>query len=137
MQRDEIFIFLVAWRQRPRTLKVWLRSAFLLAITPLYWAAMLSLALVMAPSFAVSAVAAWLARLHHRSWYAKHFGDQPVEEVVAASPYELAHFQGEDGYRIYDKRLPVDKDPIGFVGTISGGHAAICRLIIAERLGDG
>lgn len=35
----------------------------------------------------------------------KLLGSRSLAQVLAESPYEFAHFQGEDGYRIYDKRI--------------------------------
>ncbi len=46
-----------------------------------------------------------------------------LDDVLAQSPYDFGHFQGEDGYRIYDTRI---KDGfIGFASTRLDAHIFI------------
>jgi hypothetical protein len=51
---------------------------------------------------------------------------QAVEDVLLAAPYGYGHFQGEDGYRVWDKRMEN-----GFIGFVRSRLDA--ELLIVER----
>ena len=46
---------------------------------------------------------------------AKLLNGRKLEDVLAEAPYAYGHFQGEDGYRIWDER--VEKGFVAFVST--------------------
>ena len=50
-----------------------------------------------------------------RKKLAKLLGTRSLDQVLDDSPYDFAHFQGENEYRIYDKRL--QDGFIGFAAT--------------------
>lgn len=35
----------------------------------------------------------------------KLLAGRPLAQILSEAPYEFGHFQGEDGYRIWDKRM--------------------------------
>ena len=45
----------------------------------------------------------------------KLLGARALDQILADSPYEFGHFQGEDGYRIFDERS--DEAFVGFAAT--------------------
>ena len=56
---------------------------------------------------------------------------RPLEEVLAEAPYEYAHFQGEDGYRLYDMRE--DDGFKGFVYTPLDAHVWILERYLGKK----
>lgn len=55
---------------------------------------------------------------------------QSLEDVLAEAPYGYAHFQGEDGYRIYDWR---NRDsPVGFAASTLDAHLWIVEHYLAS-----
>jgi len=54
-----------------------------------------------------------------------------VEDVLAATPYAYGHFQGEDGYRIWDKR--VDKNEfVAFASSTLDAELWIVEKYLSE-----
>ena len=54
-----------------------------------------------------------------------------LEEVLAEAPYQYGHWQGEDGYRIFDTRV---KDRyIGFVSSESDAELWIVERYLADK----
>ncbi len=51
-------------------------------------------------------------------------------EILAAAPFGYGHFQGEDGYRIWDERL--DPGFVGFSPTAEGAEDWIIETFLAE-----
>jgi hypothetical protein len=57
-----------------------------------------------------------------------------LEEVLAEAPYQYGHWQGEDGYRIFDTRV---KDGyIDFVSSESDAELWIVERYLADKLGQ-
>ncbi len=54
-----------------------------------------------------------------------------LEQALAEAPYEYAHWQGEDGYRIIDVRAP--KGFVGFAGSKSEAELWIVERYLAEK----
>ena len=61
----------------------------------------------------------------------KLLGARALEQVLAESPYDFGHFQGEDGYRIYDKR--VQDGFVGFAATPLDAHLWIVGKSLTEQ----
>lgn len=53
-------------------------------------------------------------------------------EILARAPYGYGHFQGEDGYRIWDTRL--DPGFVGFSPTTEGAEDWIIEQFLAEAV---
>ena len=61
----------------------------------------------------------------------KLLAGRSLDAVLAEAYYEFAHFQGEDGYRLYDKR---EKEGfLGFVYTPLDAHLWIVERHMADR----
>lgn len=56
-------------------------------------------------------------------------------EILAAAPYGYGHFQGEDGYRIWDERL--DPGFVGFSPTAEGAEEWIIEQFLREEEDSG
>lgn len=54
-----------------------------------------------------------------------------VEDVLAEAPYAYGHFQGDDGYRIWDKRTK-DNDFVAFVGSALDAELWIVEKYLFE-----
>ena len=55
---------------------------------------------------------------------------QAIEDVLRAAPYGYGHFQGEDGYRVWDKRI--ENDYVAFVYSPLDAELWIAEKFIAE-----
>jgi hypothetical protein len=62
-------------------------------------------------------------------------GGRNLEDVLAEAPYKFAHFQGEDGYRLYDTRQK--EDFLGFVYTSLDAHLWIVERYLDESKDKG
>ncbi|MBX3050513.1 MAG: hypothetical protein KF753_03500 [Caldilineaceae bacterium] len=52
------------------------------------------------------------------------------QEILAAAPFGYGHFQGEDGYRIWDERL--DPGFVAFASTAEGAEVWIIEQFLQE-----
>ncbi len=56
---------------------------------------------------------------------------QSLEEVLSAAPYKYGHFQGEDGFRIWDER--VEEGVVHFAYTPLDAQLWIVKTYLSER----
>jgi hypothetical protein len=134
MRIEDYILFLRFLKKRPRTLQVWLQLLLYALLTPIYCLGMAALATAMAPYLFVSFLSAWLENRRWRRWYARHFGEQVPDDIIAASPFEYSHvYQGDDGYTIHDKRRSVSDANIGFASSLESARRFILERIVADQ----
>ena len=64
-------------------------------------------------------------------WLKRLLNGQPLEEVLSAAPCKYGHFQGEDGYRIWDERL--ENGFVHFASTPLDAHLWIVEAYLSEQ----
>jgi len=95
-----------------------LKNSLIILLTIVFWPLALIAGYQLLPE-------KWLKRQNERKLRAL-LGDQALDAVLRAAPYGYGHFQGEDGYRIWDRRIEN-----GFIGFASSPLEA--ELWIVER----
>lgn len=56
---------------------------------------------------------------------------QSLEEILATAPYKYGHFQGEDGFRLWDERL--ENGFVHFFDTSLDAQLWIVKTYLSER----
>lgn len=75
----------------------------------------------------------WLRRKLSKRRFAKILADldMSIEEVLEKSPYGYSHWQGEDGYRIFDTRFK--EKYVGFSYTSFNAELWILERYLLEK----
>jgi len=62
---------------------------------------------------------------------ARLLSGQSLDDILAESPYQYAHFQGEDGYRLFDVRN--ENEFIDFATNLLDAHLWVVERYLAEK----
>ena len=57
---------------------------------------------------------------------------QSLDEILAAAPYKYGHFQGEDGFRVWDERL--ENEFLHFFYTPLDAQLWIVKTYLSEQV---
>ena len=73
----------------------------------------------------------WLAVQQRERAIQTKLAGRSAKTLIADSPFEYGHWQGEDGYRIMDNR----REPpfIGFASSVEDAEAQILTLIFTDQ----
>ncbi|NOX61146.1 MAG: hypothetical protein GXP42_04260 [Chloroflexi bacterium] len=98
---------------------------------------LLVLGMAAGSAFLAEKVSNWLVQRRKERRLARALAalSMSLEEALAEAPYDYDHWQGEDGYRIFDVR--VQEGYVGFASSPSDAELWIVERYLADKMRDG